>query len=110
MIKHGNAANGRGEGPNRVWGWTPSEAVDFIRSRLTHECPANRLPQLPRRPPPPIPEVDAEACTGCGACLELCMVGAIQVDGIACIEPGKCISCGVCAQGCPEQAILFPGG
>ena len=51
--------------------------------------------------------VDKELCIGCGACVGVCPVGALELD-----EEGKsesneeiCISCGACVGTCPVEAI-----
>lgn len=51
--------------------------------------------------------VDGDRCTGCGACLEICPQGAIElVGGLANIDGGRCTGCEACVQACPEGAIL----
>ncbi len=50
-------------------------------------------------------EVDAEMCTGCGLCHEICRFGAITMDDVAAVDPLACEGCGVCAHFCPEKAI-----
>ena len=50
--------------------------------------------------------VDVTRCTGCGACVEVCPVGAIAlIDGKARVEEELCTGCGVCLDACPEGAI-----
>jgi Fe-S-cluster-containing hydrogenase component 2 len=50
--------------------------------------------------------VDVTRCTGCGACVEVCPVGAITlVDGKARVDEELCTGCGACVDTCPEGAI-----
>lgn len=50
--------------------------------------------------------VDVARCTGCGACVEPCPVGAIAlVDGQARVDEQACTGCGTCVDVCPEGAI-----
>lgn len=42
-------------------------------------CAANAIRFSPRVGGPPVPEIDAGACTGCGACVAPCPVAAIGV-------------------------------
>ncbi len=56
--------------------------------------------------------VDADACTGCGACLERCYFGALCMaeteDGeVLVINSDKCMGCGLCSVVCPEDAITM---
>ena len=50
--------------------------------------------------------VDKETCTGCGACVEICPVEAIEVqDNIAVVNNDECVDCGSCESECPVEAI-----
>ncbi|AXR82223.1 4Fe-4S binding protein [Natrarchaeobaculum sulfurireducens] len=50
--------------------------------------------------------VDADACTLCGACDNLCPTGAIVQHGADAlsVDPAACTGCGICVV-CPEDAI-----
>jgi predicted Fe-Mo cluster-binding NifX family protein/ferredoxin len=49
--------------------------------------------------------VDAEKCTGCGLCREVCPQGAMSVEETARIDAGKCTGCGQCVTECPQDAL-----
>ena len=47
--------------------------------------------------------IDADACQGCGTCIERCQVHAISEQGrVAVVERERCIGCGLCVSGCPD--------
>ncbi|MBW2703464.1 MAG: 4Fe-4S binding protein [Deltaproteobacteria bacterium] len=49
--------------------------------------------------------IDAEACAGCGECVEHCPVKVISMQEVAVIEDEHCIGCGQCQHRCPHGAI-----
>jgi len=51
--------------------------------------------------------VDADACTMCAFCEDVCPMGAIRADSGDCavVEAETCIGCGLCAHECPAGAI-----
>ncbi|MFO8183794.1 MAG: 4Fe-4S binding protein [Candidatus Aegiribacteria sp.] len=50
--------------------------------------------------------VDKAACTGCGDCVSVCPVDAVEIiDGKSHIDPEKCIGCGFCQGVCSYDAI-----
>jgi formate hydrogenlyase subunit 6/NADH:ubiquinone oxidoreductase subunit I len=62
-----------------------------------------------------LPEVDAERCTACGRCVNLCPVGAASLVSahnpgnrnhkVAQIDERYCLGCGVCVRPCARAAI-----
>ena len=51
-------------------------------------------------------QVDAEACVGCGLCMESCQFQALAVRDKRChVDVGKCMGCGVCASHCAKSAL-----
>lgn len=46
-------------------------------------------------------------CVACGRCIELCPMGAIELNavGVAEVDPERCIACGKCVRECPRGVI-----
>ena len=55
---------------------------------------------------------DAEKCTGCGKCMEVCPHGVFDMDGrkAQIVEKDLCMECGACALNCPAKAIEVNAG
>jgi len=51
------------------------------------------------------PKINAEECTACGQCADVCPVDAITVDDVAKINAEECTDCGLCVDECPVDAI-----
>ncbi len=70
--------------------------------RETHEFKGGRIAEL-----------NADACTGCGVCVEHCrfdalgMVPAGPQTTVAEVDPVACEGCGVCGLVCPTEAFSF---
>ncbi|MHA1472369.1 MAG: ATP-binding protein [Promethearchaeota archaeon] len=56
--------------------------------------------------------IDQDACTGCGICVEKCFNQVLEVndDGVAEKVEEECVGCGVCSYLCPENAISLIEG
>ena len=48
--------------------------------------------------------VNAESCVACGACVDACPCGAIEVQDVAVVND-TCAGCGACVDACPVGAI-----
>jgi len=54
------------------------------------------------------PELDVDACVGCGRCETSCVYGAIHVvQERAVLEIGRCTGCGLCVTRCPVRALTI---
>ncbi len=47
--------------------------------------------------------LNKELCTGCGQCMDACLVGAIHLDGER--KAIVCRHCGMCAKFCPHDVL-----
>jgi Fe-S-cluster-containing hydrogenase component 2 len=50
-------------------------------------------------------KVNEEKCVGCEACVDVCPIGAIEIEDSKALISNDCIECGVCASVCPQEAI-----
>jgi MinD superfamily P-loop ATPase len=54
-----------------------------------------------------VAQVDADRCSACGTCAEVCPFGAVTVDGASHVDTAACMGCGVCESQCPQKAIAL---
>lgn len=57
-------------------------------------------------------EINADACIGCGFCLQVCPRGVLALQQRKAVIAAKdaCIECGACARNCPSEAISVQAG
>jgi len=75
-----------------------SDQLDAINARINevqHASPTARL----------VASVDADACTACTLCQNVCPADAISVTDVARINEETCTACGQCVAACPQNAI-----
>ncbi|MFZ5585679.1 MAG: 4Fe-4S binding protein [Thermodesulfobacteriota bacterium] len=91
----------------------PSNAQDIINICLCCGDCCQALLHLKRHPTPArivvspfLASLDAEACIGCGVCVERCQMEALGlVDGLASLDATRCIGCGLCVTTCSSGAL-----
>ncbi len=49
--------------------------------------------------------IEADKCSSCGLCTDVCPAEAISPIGIYKINPERCTDCGLCQESCPSLAI-----
>lgn len=57
-----------------------------------------------------LPEINADACDGCGTCADKCPWQAIEMTGVdvtAALDSDKCWGCGSCALWCQPEAVTM---
>lgn len=55
----------------------------------------------------PVPEINADDCSGCGLCVDACPSSVLDIVGdvSAVVNEDACIGCGDCMEECPMGAI-----
>jgi len=104
--------------------------LENLPGRATWSCAVAMLvvvgaaPWLPPLKRPAVAKVDLANCNGCTRCVSDCPYDAITMqprsdgrpfEGEAVVDPGYCVSCGICAGACPtstpfrRMSALTPG-
>jgi len=50
-------------------------------------------------------KVNKEKCMGCGQCVDVCPVQAIEIKEKKAVVSDSCVDCGVCLNACPVDAL-----
>jgi dihydropyrimidine dehydrogenase (NAD+) subunit PreA len=53
---------------------------------------------------------DADLCTGCRQCLDVCWYDALSMQGCLVVKSKACVGCGYCFHVCPTGALEVPTG
>ena len=78
--------------------------------RLMRTWLCGRLNQVGFRVSRPTLAIDAERCTACKLCEEICPTGCMARSGDSyVIDKDECIQCFCCQEACPEQAVKIEG-
>jgi len=89
----------------------PKNITESVQSSLAAAAKINSLLSKDKISVDPIiARVNADACTWCGKCADVCDYTAlkeVELDGkrIATVNKAVCTGCGICAPVCPENAI-----
>jgi 2-oxoacid:acceptor oxidoreductase delta subunit (pyruvate/2-ketoisovalerate family) len=49
--------------------------------------------------------IDYEKCISCGLCIDICPDQAISMNNVVTIDSSRCTGCGSCVAECPSEAI-----
>ena len=49
----------------------------------------------------------SDKCGGCGICIDVCPMGAIENSGQAFVNSEVCAGCAACVSECPNEAIIL---
>lgn len=52
--------------------------------------------------------IDTDTCIGCGACVQVCPFGALEMAGSVAAVNDNCTACGACIPECPVEALSLP--
>ncbi|HHY39208.1 MAG TPA: 4Fe-4S binding protein [Clostridia bacterium] len=82
------------------------ENINSLRGKTLRERIISFNQQAAR--PRCVARIRGDNCSGCGACLDTCFYGAIDLkDGVASVNEDLCSGCRVCVITCPMSAISF---
>jgi len=91
-----------GSAPNPVLSTIKYFRDEYEAHIKEHRCPAGVCKALITY------SIDAEKCTGCGACIKVCPTQAISGEKKKAhtIDSNKCTRCGACIESCKFESII----
>ncbi len=86
------------------------KGISTICNCCTHACGAMKSLQMGARNAADVSRFlvhwEAQNCTQCGVCVDVCPVYALSLEGQAIIvDETQCVGCGLCVTRCPESAL-----
>jgi hypothetical protein len=54
---------------------------------------------------PFLPQIEADKCSACSACVDACPMSALQLNDVAEVNKNTCVGCAVCVPTCDLKAI-----
>jgi len=79
---------------------------DCDKAKDVYEYVGPRVCSIAVNTPNSGPKACRYGCLGYGECQSVCEFGAISLkDGIAVVDPEKCVACGQCVKACPRKII-----
>jgi NADH-quinone oxidoreductase subunit F len=88
--------------PNPVLSTLRYFRAEYEAHVFDKRCPVNECKALAQ------PEILADKCKGCTACVKVCPVGAISGEKKQPhkLDSGKCVKCGACKKTCRFEAVV----
>lgn len=88
--------------PNPILSTLKNFKEEYYAHIEQKRCPVNKCLALTD------PEILAEKCKGCGACIKVCAVNAISGEkkSMHCIDVNLCVKCGACKSACKFNAVI----
>jgi ferredoxin len=81
------------------------QQLDMVLRRIEEADKGNRQEPRPQKLRNLKAFINESKCTACGVCANVCPQGAIMINKLARVDTALCTGCGVCVGACPNSAI-----